>query len=60
MFLQIAIEKMEQKLRTLHTNIYQIQDFVKTKESETNYKALALNITQLSEEVNNSVKRAIA
>eukprot|EP00197_Chlamydomonas_leiostraca_P011457 CAMPEP_0202869542 /NCGR_PEP_ID=MMETSP1391-20130828/12512_1 /ASSEMBLY_ACC=CAM_ASM_000867 /TAXON_ID=1034604 /ORGANISM="Chlamydomonas leiostraca, Strain SAG 11-49" /LENGTH=623 /DNA_ID=CAMNT_0049549875 /DNA_START=192 /DNA_END=2063 /DNA_ORIENTATION=+ len=57
---QIAIEKLEQKLRTLHTNIYQMQDFVKLKESETNYKALSLNISQLADEVNNSVKRAIA
>jgi intraflagellar transport protein 74 len=57
---QIAIEKLEQKLRTLHTNIYTMQDFVRTKESETNYKTLAHSITLLADEVNGTVKRQLA
>lgn len=57
---QVALEKMEQKLRTLHTNIFQMAEFIRSKESETNYKSMALNIQQLADEVNNAVKRAIA
>lgn len=58
--MQIAVEKMEQKLKSLHSNIYTMVDFVKQKESETNYKALSLNISQLADEANTAVKRAIA
>eukprot|EP00200_Dunaliella_tertiolecta_P010673 CAMPEP_0202381376 /NCGR_PEP_ID=MMETSP1127-20130417/35240_1 /ASSEMBLY_ACC=CAM_ASM_000462 /TAXON_ID=3047 /ORGANISM="Dunaliella tertiolecta, Strain CCMP1320" /LENGTH=623 /DNA_ID=CAMNT_0048980319 /DNA_START=178 /DNA_END=2049 /DNA_ORIENTATION=+ len=56
---QVNLEKLENKLRNLHTNIFQMTDTIKTKESETNYKGLALNIAQLTEELNNSVKRAM-
>ncbi|KAJ9520725.1 hypothetical protein QJQ45_007593 [Haematococcus lacustris] len=57
--LQIAIDKMEHKLITLHTGIYQMSDFVRTKESETNYKVLAHSVTQLADEVNGLVKQLV-
>ncbi|KAL6756806.1 intraflagellar transport protein IFT-71/74 [Haematococcus lacustris] len=57
--LQIAIDKMEHKLITLHTGTYQMSDFVRTKESETNYKVLAHSVTQLADEVNGLVKQLV-
>ncbi|KAF5830861.1 hypothetical protein DUNSADRAFT_13941 [Dunaliella salina] len=56
---QVNLEKSENKLRKLHADIFQMTDTIKTKESETNYKGLALNIAQLTEELNNNVKRAM-
>ena len=56
---QSTLEKMESKLRNVHANIFQISDAIKTKESETNYKKLALDIHQLTEELNNSVMRTL-
>jgi len=50
--LQITLEKMEQKLRQLNQNAYQMSDFIKTKESETNYKSMAMNISGLADELN--------
>ncbi len=57
---QIAIDKLEQKLRTLSTGIYTMQEFVKSKESENNYTVLAHQINTLIDEVNTSVVRALA
>lgn len=57
---QITLEKLESKLRNLHTSLFQTMDSIKTKESETNYKGLSLSISQLTEELNNGVKRSLA
>ncbi|MEW5313546.1 MAG: hypothetical protein WDW38_005106 [Sanguina aurantia] len=57
---QISLEKLETKLRTATSNIYSMDDFIKDKESETNYKSLAVNIMSLADELNGTVKRAIA
>ena len=56
----ITLDKLEQKLRTINSNNYQMADFIKTKESETNCKSLAMSITHLSEEINLHNKRAYA
>jgi len=50
---------MESKLRSLHSSIYSVTDAIRTKESETNYKGLALNIQQLAEDLNNAIKRSL-
>jgi len=57
---QIAIDKLEGKLRSLNTNVYTMSEFIRHKESETNYKVLAHTIAQLAEEVNTSVKNSVA
>eukprot|EP00798_Chlamydomonas_sp_ICE-L_P011195 gene11195-18812_t len=54
--LQIALEKMELKLKQLHSNIFSMTDFIRTKESETNYKTMAIAISQFADELNTLVK----
>jgi hypothetical protein len=56
---QIAIEKLENKLRGLHSNIFELSESIRTKESETNYKGLVLNIQKLADDLNNNVKRVV-
>ena len=50
--LQVSLEKVEQKLRQVTQTTYAMSDFIKTKESETNYKGLALNISGFVDELN--------
>lgn len=54
--LQISLEKMEQKLRQVSSNVYAMTDFIRTKESETNYKTMAIAIGQMADELNGFVK----
>lgn len=56
--MSVALEKEETKLRRLLTEQYEKDDFIKTKESETNYKSLSLQLGQLADELNGVVKRA--
>lgn len=56
---QSTLEKLEAKLRSKHADIFQMTDTIKTKESETNYKKLALDISQLTEELNNQVIKSL-
>lgn len=55
--LQVQLDKQETKLRTLYQNTYQMSEFIKSKESETNYKALANNIAGMVEELNGMVTK---
>lgn len=50
--LQVSLEKMEQKLRQVLQTSYTMSDFIKTRESETNYKGLAMNINSFADELN--------
>ncbi len=43
---------MEQKLRQLSQSTYATSEFIRSKESETNYKGLTQNIALLSDELN--------
>lgn len=56
--MNVALEKEEQKLRRLLAEQYEKDDFIKTKESETNYKSLSLQLGQMVDELNAAVKRA--
>ncbi len=56
---QIAVDRLEGKLRSLHTGIYSMREFVRAKESENNYKVLAHGLQQLAEEVNAGLRRAL-
>lgn len=47
---------MEQKLRQLATSSFTISDFIKTKESETNYKNLSMSIGSLADELQKNVR----
>ena len=57
--LQVQLEKMEGKLRQLSTNIYEMDDFIKTKESETNFRQLGQHIGMLVDELNVHVKKSV-
>ena len=50
--LQVSLEKVEQKLRQVTQTTYTMSDYIKTKESETNYKGLAMNISSFVDELN--------
>jgi hypothetical protein len=47
---------MEQKLRQVTQASFTMSDAIKTKESETNYKGLALNISDFADELNGLMK----
>jgi intraflagellar transport protein 74 len=53
------VDRLEGKLRSLHTGIYSMREFVRAKESENNYKVLAHGLQQLAEEVNAGLRRAL-
>jgi len=50
--LNIALETMEQKLRNLLSASHATSEFIRTKESEANYKGLAMAIGQFADELN--------
>jgi hypothetical protein len=50
--MQISLEKVEQKLRQVTQTTFTMSDFIKTRESETNYKGLAMNISSFVDELN--------
>lgn len=50
---------MEAKLRTLNSGIYEMDDFIKTKESETNFRQLASHIGALVDDLNAHVKKGM-
>ncbi|KAG2495583.1 hypothetical protein HYH03_006183 [Edaphochlamys debaryana] len=58
--LQVQLEKMEAKLKNLNAGVFEMMDFVKAKEAETNYRQLANNISTLVDELNGFVKKAAA
>lgn len=51
---------METKLRTLHGGVFEMNEFIKAKESETNYRQLAGSISNLVDELNVHVRQAVA
>ncbi len=53
---QISLEKMEQKLRQVTQTSFTMSDAIKTKESETNYKGLAISISDFTDELNGLMK----
>ncbi|GIL44084.1 hypothetical protein Vafri_1639 [Volvox africanus] len=58
--LQVQLEKMEVKLKTLNSGVFEMNEFIKAKESETNYRQLASNISSLVDELNVHVRQAVA
>jgi hypothetical protein len=58
--LQVQLEKMEAKLRTLNGGVFEMNEFIKAKESETNYRQLASNISTLVDELNVHVRQTVA
>lgn len=56
----VALEKEEAKLRRLLAEQYEKDDFIRNKESETNYKSLTLQIGALADELNGIVKKQAA
>lgn len=54
---QVNLDKIEQKYRALQANIYQMLEFIKQKESETNYQPLVLNIQDAAGELNMFIAR---
>jgi len=57
---QANLERLENKLRALMSDVFQISDFVKAKESETNFRPLAQQIGTLVEDINAAVKYGAA
>lgn len=53
----ISLEKLETKMRTYEQNIFQMQDYIKAKEKETDYKPRLQEITNLTEELNQEVQK---
>lgn len=58
--LAIALEKLESRLRQQLTNTHTMSEFIKSKESETNYKTLANAIGGMAEELNSLVVKSYA
>ncbi|GLI70068.1 hypothetical protein VaNZ11_014839 [Volvox africanus] len=58
--LQVQLEKMEVKLKTLNAGVFEMNEFIKAKESETNYRQLASNISSLVDELNVLVRQGVA
>jgi len=56
--LYIALEKLETKMRSLEQNIFQIMDFIKAKERETDYKPMLMEITNVCELLNVECQKA--
>nr|AAO92260.1 intraflagellar transport protein component IFT74/72 [Chlamydomonas reinhardtii] len=57
--LQVQLEKMEAKLKNLSAGVFEMDEFIKAKESETNYRQLASNIAALVDDLNVHVKKAV-
>jgi intraflagellar transport protein 74 len=57
--MHISLEREEAKLRKLMSDQHQMDDFIKSKESETNYKSLALQIGSLADELNTVIKKSV-
>lgn len=58
--LQVQLEKMEAKLKQLSAGVFEMDEFIKAKESETNYRQLASNISTLVDELNQHVRKSVA
>lgn len=56
---QVQLEKMEAKLKNLSAGVFEMDEFIKAKESETNYRQLASNIAALVDDLNVHVKKAV-
>jgi len=54
----ISLEKLETKMRTLEQGIFQMTDYIKVKERETDYAPMLQEITNLTEELNKEVQKA--
>ena len=56
--LYVALEKLEVKMRSLEQNIFTMQDYVKAKESENNYKPYLDEIADICEVLNLECQKA--
>ncbi len=56
----MQLEKMEAKLKQLSAGVFEMDEFIKAKESETNYRQLASNISTLVDELNQHVRKSVA
>lgn len=56
----VSISRLEERLRAAQQQIYKMSEFVKEKESETNYRTLAFSIGNLVEDINGYVIKACA
>ncbi len=50
---------MELKIKNLAGNVFEMDEFVKSKESETNYRQLASNISALVEDLGLHVRKSM-
>lgn len=55
-----ALDKAEQRLRSLHGSIFTMAEFVRARESETNYRGLAQQIGSMVDQVNTNCINAMA
>ncbi|GBG66262.1 hypothetical protein CBR_g57862 [Chara braunii] len=58
--LYIALEKLEQKMSSLEANIFQMQDYIDTKDRETDYKPIASEVSKLTADLNAEIQKVIA
>eukprot|EP00240_Pyramimonas_obovata_P000770 CAMPEP_0118951980 /NCGR_PEP_ID=MMETSP1169-20130426/54012_1 /TAXON_ID=36882 /ORGANISM="Pyramimonas obovata, Strain CCMP722" /LENGTH=604 /DNA_ID=CAMNT_0006899135 /DNA_START=101 /DNA_END=1915 /DNA_ORIENTATION=+ len=56
--LYIALEKLEVKMRSLEQNIFTMQDYVKAKEAENNYKPQLDEVADICEVLNQECQKA--
>lgn len=55
-----SVQKLEQRMKALAQNNFQISEMIKARESENNYKGLAKKVGSLANELNDMVIKAAA
>lgn len=58
--LHLTLERLEQKIRTLEQGIYTMDDFVRGKEAEADFKPLVQEVTVMVDALNLEVQKMAA
>eukprot|EP00899_Mesostigma_viride_P011857 jgi/Mesvir1/20672/Mv14885-RA.1 len=53
-----ALEKLEEKMRSMETNIFSMAEYIESKSRETNYKPMLADISNMVAELNVCVQKA--